>query len=191
LLLTFGDSKTWAGGWQGPLETELETETGQTWTSYNGGANSAALTIHAGNQGWAVNYLNVLDAQMLEAPTVQQARVIALINIGVNDFCCSGFNGAAWKTAMLTLIDRISQRWPDSEKYIAIPWSRGHDAEADAMSVLIDEVIIERPTVRRGPDERVWLKGADDGATMTSDGVHYSAAGNAQAPIEWMTSFGY
>lgn len=191
-LVTIGDSKTWAGGWQSTTESSLETETGTTWNSYNLGANSAALTITSGNQGFAVNYMTTLDGRLATVPAPLNSRVIVTVNFGVNDYCCSGFDGVAWKAALTTLLDKVWQRWPDSQTYVAIPWNRDHDADANTMAGLIADVIATRPgRAFLGPDERVWLKGADNGATMTSDGTHYSASGNTQAPIEWMTSFGY
>jgi hypothetical protein len=40
-------------------------------------------------------------------------------------------------------------------------------------------------------DERVWLEGGDDGATMTTDGVHYSSAGQTACAAAWQTVLGY
>lgn len=128
----------------------------------------------------------------MEAPTALSARVVALINIGVNDFSGALPDQTAWQNAMLSLIDRISYRWPDSAIYIMRPWARGFDTRADTMAGWIDNVIAARPTrAALGPDERVWLKGADDGATMTTDGTHYSAAGNAEVVEQWLTTLGY
>jgi len=50
---------------------------------------------------------------------------------------------------------------------------------------------VARPGVAYlGHDERVWLEGGDDGATMTTDGRHYSAAGQAECAAQWRSVIG-
>jgi hypothetical protein len=63
--------------------------------------------------------------------------------------------------------------------------------QADEFAGWIDTLIVARAYVRAGPDERVWLKGQDDGATNTTDGVHYSAAGQTACAGKWRALLGY
>ena len=75
--------------------------------------------------------------------------------------------------------------------YITKPWKRGFDSTADTYAGWVDEVIAARPFARAGDDERVWLKGADDGATNTTDGIHYNTAGETAKAAQMKTVLGY
>jgi len=110
---------------------------------------------------------------------------IILINLGANDV--SGLPAeATWKADMVGIIDPIRSKWTSSNVYIMRPWRRSYASECDTLATWIAEIIATYPSgVLAGPDERDWLENGDDGATMTSDGTHYSAAGNAEAANQW------
>lgn len=60
------------------------------------------------------------------------------------------------------------------------------------MAGWIDAIIADYPgRCYAGHDERIWLEGGDNGATMTYDGTHYSAAGQAECVNQWKTILGY
>jgi len=114
-----------------------------------------------------------------------------LINLGVNDQ--TDVVEANWKADYQYIIDALLVKWPGTKIYLVKPWSRGRDAFYDTMAGWIDDLIAANPgTCFAGHDARVWLKGADDGATMTSDGIHYSIdAGQAECAAQWLTILGY
>jgi hypothetical protein len=113
-----------------------------------------------------------------------------LYNIGVNDF--STATQSQWIADMETTLDAIHAQWPAAIVYIAKPWKRTFDATADTFAGWIETIVAARAFARVGFDERSWLKGADNGNTMTRDGVHYSdPTGEAQAASQWQTIMGF
>lgn len=131
---------------------------------------------------WAAGIAAVLAAQ-----TQNHTRI--LINLGVNDFDIA--SEAQWKADMLTVTDAVVARWPAALVYLARPWKRNYNATADTYASWIADLVAARTYMRTGPDERVTIKGADDGATMTTDGIHYSAAGQAAWYPVWQTALGF
>lgn len=116
-------------------------------------------------------------------------HVIIPFNIGVNDF--GSAIEADWIADVLTVIDACHARWPALNFYLMRPWKRGFNATADTFAGWIDTIVAARTFAHLGPDERVWLKSADDGATMTTDGIHYSVAGEAECAVQWQTVLGF
>lgn len=117
---------------------------------------------------------------------------VVLVNIGVNDQA-QDTTQAVFEAGLASALDTVHAAFPSAVCYVAYPWSIGQgDAKANAMAGWIDTVLAARgPWALPGHDERVWLKGADNGATMTTDGVHYSVAGNAECAAQWQTVLGY
>lgn len=129
---------------------------------------------------------NVIDAKLA---TYGSQKKLALINLGVNDGIP---DETTWKTNYQYIIDAINVKWPDAKIYIAYPWKSGFETQATTQHGWIDDLIAANPgVVFSGHDEAVWLKGSDDGATMTTDGVHYSDAGKAEIVNQWITALGY
>ncbi len=90
------------------------------------------------------------------------------------------------------VIDALKAAYIGAKIYLAKPWVRNEDVNADIQAGWIDTIVANNPgVVFAGHDERIWLKGADNGATMTTDGVHYSVAGNAEVINQWETTLGY
>lgn len=112
-----------------------------------------------------------------------------LLNLGVNDFGVA--TQAAWIADMEYVLDAVHARWPQALVYLMYPWKQSFDSTATTYHGWIDTIIAARTFSRAGPDEAVWLKGADNGATNTTDGIHYSTAGQAAAATQWQTTLGH
>lgn len=116
----------------------------------------------------------------------------ALIDMGVNDMALPATSQASYEADLAYVLDKIHAAWPLTKILVAKPWQRGYDTAANSMAGWIDNVLATRgPWAAVGHDERVWLKGADNGATMTYDGVHYSAAGNTEVVAQWQALMGF
>lgn len=177
-VLIIGDSKSISSNsWPTTLTANLNTATSPNpWAQDN---------VSVGAQG--ASYFATNIAAILAAQSGNHTRV--LFTIGVNDFGIA--TEAAWIADMETTLDAINARWPSALVYIAYPWKQGHDANATAYHGWIDTIIAAKSFARAGPDEATWLKGADNGATNTTDGIHYSTAGQAAAAAQWKTTLGY
>jgi lysophospholipase L1-like esterase len=151
------------------------------WGYTNVGVNSTTVA------SWATNISTVLNG----IATLNVHNYV-FINLGVNDWGGGLPNETTWKANYQTIIDAVVAKWPTAKIYIAKPWDRGYTSSATTMAGWIDDLISANSgVVYAGHNESVWLKGADDGATMTSDGIHYSAAGNTECAAQWETVLGY
>jgi hypothetical protein len=178
-LMLFGDSTVFAPTvttWPTPLQRQAEISGGGVWDLYNVGLGGSTVA-----SGLAA--LTTTLAGM--PPALYASDVRVLINYGVNDMAAMPSAGT-WQANYLAMIDAIHAKWPTARIYLMRPWFRTHDADSDTLAGWIATIIAARATfVFPGPDERIWLKGSDDGATMTVDGAHYSAAGNVEAVNQW------
>lgn len=127
-----------------------------------------------------------IDAILAGTPATHH---VSLCNLSVNDF--GNFTQADWITAMNYILDAIHTKWPGITVYLMKPWKRGANAIADSFASWIDIIIASRAFCHAGPDERSWLKGSDDGATMTIEGIHYSLAGQTECVAQWLTVLGF
>jgi lysophospholipase L1-like esterase len=164
--------------WPADLVTALNaaTDPSETWRHDNVGVSATGAAY------WATNVGSIL------AP-LKDNHVTALINLGVNDFGTA--TESTWKANMLTTADAIAARWPAAQVYVMRPWKRSNDTTANTYAGWIADLIAVRSFLHAGPDERIWLKGLDDGATMTTDGIHYNAAGEAEAVAQWRSVLGH
>lgn len=97
-----------------------------------------------------------------------------------------------WQNNYLSIIDAIHTTYPNAKIYISKVWRRTFNTECDTLAGWIDNIVAARSAfVFVADDERGWMKGADDGATMTTDGVHYSAAGETEKVNQMKTVLGY
>ena len=112
-----------------------------------------------------------------------------LINLGANDVVSLPAE-ATWKANYLTVADAIAAKWPGVPVYLVKVWKRGEAADCDTLAGWIDDLVAQRSFLHVGHDERGWLEGGDDGATMTTDGIHYSAAGQTECAAQWKTVLG-
>jgi len=138
------------------------------------------------------------DAFMLEHAGKASSvcdKFVFLINVGANDV--SGvIVEATWKTNYNYIIDAILTEYPTGKIYITKPWRRDYGTECDTLAGYIDDIVaayaISNPDhVYVGDDECTWLEGGDNGATMSSDGIHYSTAGNTAKAAAIRAVIGY
>jgi lysophospholipase L1-like esterase len=106
---------------------------------------------------------------------------LTLIDLGAND-AANLPDGTTWKTRYTYVIDAFLTKYPTTKIYLTKPWRRNYGTQCDLMAGYIDDIVaayaISNPDhVYVGDDERTWLEGGDNGVTMTTDGIHYSAAG--------------
>jgi lysophospholipase L1-like esterase len=108
-----------------------------------------------------------------------------LLNIGANDVAALPAQ-ATWEANLATCLDAWHTKWPKAHIYITRPWRQTYDAQCNLLAGYIDNVIATRTTFAHlGVDERVFLKGSDNGATYTSDGIHPNHLGHMLAANEW------
>jgi lysophospholipase L1-like esterase len=178
--MLFGDSKTELGSvttWPTPLARRGETLTGRIWRddSVGVGGRTVATTLAAITQ---------MFSTMPAATGATDIRV--LINLGVNDITTGLPAEATWEANYLAIIDAIHAKWPTARVYLMRPWVRSFDTDSDTVAVRVGHLVAARPSfVFVGPDERIWLKGSDNGTTMTVDGTHYSVAGKLEIVNQW------
>jgi lysophospholipase L1-like esterase len=131
-----------------------------------------------------------VDADLIARSSDEWASAV-LFNLGANDLLAMPAE-ATWESNAEYILDAFHVKWPLAQVYLMRPWRRGYNSEADTLAGWIGTVVAARPTFAHlGPDERVFLKGADDGATYTSDGVHPNAAGYVLTAAQWQTVLGY
>lgn len=99
-----------------------------------------------------------------------------VLNLGVNDVGVTSETN--YKTNLAYILDAMHTRWPSAIIYVSLPWRAGNNTEADTMAGWIASVLTTRSWAVVGIDERVTLKGSDNGATYTVDGVHPNHAGH-------------
>lgn len=143
------------------------------------------------DSGRRVAWLDAGAAAWLAASTAPAEW--AFVNIGVNDMTPPATAQASYEASLGSLLDKIHAAWPSCNVGVSKVWMPGRDAESDAMAGWVDNVLSTRAAwASVSDDERVWLKGADNGATMCVDGgPHYSAAGNAEKVNQIKTWMGY
>lgn len=115
-------------------------------------------------------------------------HVAALLNIGANDASAAE---AAWKANVNSVLDAIHAKFPTALVYITKPWRRDAVAAMNTLAGWIDTVVAGRAFARAGDDERTWMEGGDNGATNTTDGIHYSVAGQTAAAAQKQAILGY
>lgn len=174
--MSLGDSKTAANPWVASLTARAATATTVPWKSYNGGVGGATVATA----------LAAMDGILAAFPADGAGgdyRVVTM-NWGVNDGCS---DTATWETNYLAIIDKVHAKAPAAQVYLMRPWKRGFGACTAALHTSIDTIVAARATFAHvGPDEAVWLEGGDDGVTNSTDGTHYSAAGQIAADAAWV-----
>lgn len=175
-VLAIGDSRTAVtlGLWIPLLQTEKNIEFPEVPTRIAG-------------DGWTSTTVeSVIDARLAAR---NETPEYVFINLGVTDYAIT--SEADYKTAMLYVIDAVHTKYPSAKIYTAKPWKKDDGGWSDIFAGYIDDIIASRPGVAYlGHDERVWLEGGDDGATMTTDGRHYTAAGQTECAAQWRSVIG-
>lgn len=188
-LLCIGDSKTDGDAWVTLLATALETATGQHWTEQPlrlafGGAQTGDTT----GANPELSMTAYLDANL---PNWVGTANVCVVNLGVND-STNPLVEAVWKADMMHIVDSVRAKWPAVQVYIARSWSRGGMTRSNTIASWIADIVASYPSgVHLGHDERVWLENGDDGATYTSDGIHYNAVAQPVVAAQWLTALGY
>jgi len=108
-------------------------------------------------------------------------------NLGANDQVSEN----SFKTDSLYILDAIHVKWPSAQIYMARVWQRG-SAFNDTLAGWVGDVVALRSTFAHlGPDERIYIQMADDGAYMTTDGIHPNIYGTVESARQWRTVLGY
>lgn len=188
LLLPYGDSKSvgslafnrdlfWVHMRSGcAVSNNIGTTTGYGFLAVNG---STVASMKAR-----------VDAD-LAATAAAPSPTHILVNLGVNDVAGGLPAAAGWNADLAYILDAFHTKWPSVKVYVVKPWYRTCAADCDTVASRIDTVLSTRGAwAFVGHDERVWMKGADDGATMTHDGVHVTMAGAAECARQWRTILG-
>lgn len=127
----------------------------------------------------------------LAAMAATTAPTHILVNLGVNDVAGGLPVEATWNANLAYILDAFHTKWPAAKVYVVKPWYRGGAVGCNTVAGRIDTVLSTRSAwAFVGHDERVWMEGGDDGATMTHDGVHVSVAGAAECARQWRTILG-
>lgn len=175
--MTIGDSKTAGGLWQPVLVASLNNAgTCKLWQERPSKIAVGGTTV----EYWATNIATWL-ASAVGTPDY------VLINLGVNEMASLPAE-ATWENNYQIVIDAVKTKYPQALIWLVRPWKRGYTAAANTIAGWIDTIVSSNlGVVYVGPDERIWLEGGDDGATMTTDGIHYSDAGVVEASNQWST----
>ena len=172
-----GDSKTLAGTFATLLATNIEAD-----NDFGCYINPAIMGVGGyGIDEYITNIAAILAAR-------NNVPDYILFNIGVNDSDYADLD--AWEANYLTVVDAMNTKYPNAKIYCPMVWFRDYLTECNLINARIVSAISQRDFIYLGFDERVWLEGGDDGVTMTTDGIHYSAAGHIEAANQWKTVLG-
>ena len=181
-----GDSKTASttpNSWVGALQASLSGATGNTWQMSNIGVDGTTVATYLGN----------ITANLSAVTGVpSDYKMVVLCNWGANDIPRGLPAEATWEANYEAIIDAVLAKWPIAKIYLMRPWLQGGDTGAATLHSWIAVVQAARSaSVSLGPDEAVWLKGADNGASETTDGIHYSTLGESLCAAQWKSTLGY
>lgn len=178
-----GDSKTAAHRYQMTLRSLLYGSTGQQWAEIEDlsiSGYTAAL--------WATG----IDAALAGITAVPE---FILYNLGANEADDATLpTETAWKDNVRYIWRAIHTKWSSCPIYVARIWRQGQDADCATLNGYLDDLIAEEEFetyVYAGPDESIFLKGDDDGASNTNDGLHPNTEGYALTATQWHSALGY
>lgn len=163
----------------------------QYWQQYNYGV--GGTTVAQWSTTHAPAALSFASRFGVTAPQ------FVVTTLGVNDL---GFgasqsgsnplNETIWTTQYLSIIDQIRAQWPAVPIYIELPWKVGFDGWcADLHTWIVNDIVPARSGLHAGADEAIVLKGSDNGASETLDGVHPSTTGNAAIAAALQSATGH
>jgi len=128
-------------------------------------------------------------ATMVAAGDVWLRSII--LNFGANDVGSLPAE-ATWRSDLGYVLDAFHVKYPNARLYVTRPWRRGYAAGCNSLATWIAAELVARSAwAFVADDERGWMEGGDDGATMSIDGIHYSTAGQAAAAAQRKTALGY
>jgi len=183
-FFAIGDSKTASYGWPDDLITALDAETSPRFWSYLKSAHDGV-----GLENYVSDYITEIDNYnfMQDCPSF-------FVNLGINNITGVGgytFDETTNKASLQAIIDACVANSPTCKVYLTKVWGQGYDTDCDTFAGWVDDLVALNANAYVGIDERIVLKGDDDGATNTSDGIHPSAAGEAAYVAAWKTVLGY
>lgn len=175
----FGDSttaaayNTWPDLLVSDLNNEHRADPMYIVSNSPGNASRSGYTVaqtKSSIDSWISGY--VYDANKLN---------VMLIDLGLNDCHTPLPDETQWKLDYQYIIDALKVKYPNAVFFLSKIWGVDRDANAATMAGWVDDLVAANPTyVFSGDDQQVWKKGADNGATMTSDGTHLSDAGEEE-----------
>lgn len=179
-IFTVGDSKTASGSYQNYLIPYLILKSEEKWIetsprfAFSGyGADDMKLYMDS-------------NLPLVYGPSPNYV----LINLGVNDVGSLPLE-ADWKINYGAIIDSLHAKWPEATIVCMRVWREGEDSNCDTLNQWIDDLVLSRSFSIAGPDERIFLKGDDNGATYTVDGVHPTLEGYELTSLQWASVIGY
>lgn len=175
LILAFGDSKSVYNTYHRDLDTYGRANKVMTFDLASGGATVASRKAS-------------IDADL--ALRTQTFKAV-LINLGANDVGSMPAQ-ATFETNLAYILDALHAKWPNARILVASSWRRGFDSESATLKSWEANVLATRgPWAVAGPDEAVFIKQADDGASCTSDGTHWNSTCYQAEALEWAQDLGY
>lgn len=176
-----GDSKsTFNNGWNGYLVGLLTNESGDYWVQ---------PVMPLAVSGYTVAQLATYVSSNISS--VDGDTELIWINIGVNDAAGTLPAEATWKANLQSIISDFHTQCPAADIYISRVWASSDPTDCATINGWINDVVALYAYVYAGDDESVWLENGDNGATYTSDGTHYNAAGNLEAANQRLAALGY
>lgn len=192
VIATFGDSKTSGRFYLDPLESQLNAvgsgSSGQWQIA------TARDDLQYASGGVTSDYLGSSGALNSWLNARGYTPDFALIDIGINER--NSPNAANFEANLAYAIDRIHARWPNCRILVMKIWARGYDSFADTYAASIDTVLSTRSSFASSPsglDERIWLKGSDNGVTNADAiGLHPNVPiGYPLMAAAWKAAMGY
>lgn len=189
-ILAYGDSKANGsgdatppvfpyGGYPPILTAALQAATGAGWYE------RPFKIAHGGNTTAQLKAL--IDADLAAATGTPD---YILVNATINDTAPLPVE-ATWKTNYAYILDAFHAKWPNAVILVAYVWGIGRDSDCNTLALWIDAVLSPRPWARVGLDERIVLKGSDNGASAMFDTVHPNRLGYIATAAAWQMSMGY
>lgn len=181
-VIAYGDSKTLAETFPALIAAAQPSLNFDTVTGIEDG-------VIARNGATVASMKALVDADLAAIAPDLRIQYI-LFNLGVNETASLPAE-ATWLSNANYILNAFQIKWPGVQVYLMRPWARGEDADCDTVAGWIATLVASRANAHLGPDERVWMEGGDDGATMTDDGIHPNAAGNIECAAQWLAVLGY
>lgn len=179
-ILPYGDSKTYGQGDTNPPAV------GQNGYAYY-------LTALMGS-GWKETpriarsgYTVALMKPLIDADIAVRydAPSHILCNLGANDVN-TVIVQASFESDYGYILDAFHERFPDARIIVALVGRQSFDSQCNTLNGYIANVVGARSSFASiGPDERLLLKGSDNYATYTVDGVHPNPAGHVVMAAAW------
>jgi lysophospholipase L1-like esterase len=126
----------------------------------------------------------------------QQPPDYVVLDLGVNDVA----NGqgqvdpATWESNMGYIVDACHTKWPSAKVYQIQTWASSDNGQTNALDDTWKPAVIAAGRAAwcfLGPDERITLKGSDNGASETLDGTHPNRTGSTAMGAAIKTALGF